>query len=178
MAQTIRRVVTYQDADGVSRFLTDGDAPNVNIMDDLGGFALTEIWETTAAPTSNTGTDDAGAGITHLEPALGSGGSVVRFCEFPPHTDETLKAASGDEFGDYAEDGVFAQSDRHPMMHKTSTVDYIIIVKGELWAVLEEDETLLKAGDILIQRGTNHAWSNRSDEPCLMAAVLISADPV
>jgi hypothetical protein len=178
VAQKIRRVVTHQDADGKSRFLTDGEAPNVNVLDDLGGLALTEIWETTTAPTSNTGTDDAGAGIVHLEPALGSGGSVVRYCEFPARSDEALKAASGGAIGEYAEDGVFAQSDRHPLMHKTTTVDYIIIIKGEIWAVLDEDETLLKAGDVLIQRGTNHAWSNRSDQPCLLAAILISADPV
>jgi len=178
MAQKIRRVVTYQDSQGVSRFLMDGDAPNVNVLEDLGGLALTEIWETASAPATNTGSEDAGLDITHLEPRLGSGGSVVRFCEFPPHSDEALAAASEIGVGDFAEEGVFAPSDRHPMMHKTSTVDYIIIIKGEIWAVLEEEETLLKAGDILIQRGTNHAWSNRSNEPCLFAAVLVSADPV
>jgi mannose-6-phosphate isomerase-like protein (cupin superfamily) len=178
MAQKIRRVVTDQDGNGVSRFLIDGDAPNVNVLENLGGLALTEIWETTAAPATNTGTDDAGADVDHLEPKAGSGGTVVRYCEFPPHSDEALKATMVEEVGDFADDGVFAPSERHPMMHKTSTVDYIIVIKGEIWAILEEEETLLKAGDILIQRGTNHAWSNRSDEPCIFVAVLVSAEPI
>ena len=178
MVQKIRRVVTYQDGDGVSRFLMDGDATNVNILDNLGGLAITEIWETTSAPATNTGADDAGANVNSLEPKAGTGGAIVRFCEFPPHSDDALEAATVTEVGDFADEGVFRPSDRHPMMHKTSTVDFIIVIKGEVWAVLEEEETKLEAGDILIQRGTNHAWSNRSDEPCLIAAILIEAEPV
>ena len=64
------------------------------------------------------------------------------------------------------------------MMHKTSTVDYLIVLKGEIWAVLETGEVCLKPGDIMIQRGTNHSWSVRTDEPCLLAAVLVNANPV
>jgi quercetin dioxygenase-like cupin family protein len=64
------------------------------------------------------------------------------------------------------------------MMHKTSTVDYIIVLKGEIHAVMEKGETLLRAGDILVQRGTNHSWSVRGNEPCIVAAVLVSAQPV
>jgi quercetin dioxygenase-like cupin family protein len=63
-------------------------------------------------------------------------------------------------------------------MHKTSTVDYIIVLKGEIYALMEKGETLLKAGDILVQRGTNHSWSVRGDEPCIVAAILVSAKPV
>ena len=62
-------------------------------------------------------------------------------------------------------------------MHKTHTIDYAVIVKGEIYAVLDQEEVLLKAGDSLVQRGTHHAWSNRSDEPCTIAFVLISALP-
>jgi quercetin dioxygenase-like cupin family protein len=58
-------------------------------------------------------------------------------------------------------------------MHITDTVDYAIILAGEMYAVLEETETLMKAGDILVQRGTNHAWSNRSDEVCRVAFILV-----
>ena len=71
--------------------------------------------------------------------------------------------------------------DRHsadPMMHKTSTVDYIIVLKGEIYAVMETGEKLLRAGDILVQRGTNHSWSVRGNEPCIVAAVLVSAKPL
>jgi uncharacterized cupin superfamily protein len=64
------------------------------------------------------------------------------------------------------------------MMHITSTVDYIIVLQGEICAVMDKGETLLKPGDVLVQRGTNHSWHNRSDQPCVIAAVLVSADPV
>jgi quercetin dioxygenase-like cupin family protein len=64
------------------------------------------------------------------------------------------------------------------MRHKTSTVDYIIVLKGEIYALMDEGETLLKAGDILVQRGTNHSWSVRGNEPCIVAAILVNARPV
>ena len=64
------------------------------------------------------------------------------------------------------------------MMHATATVDYIIVLKGEIWAILDKGEKLLKQGDILIQRGTNHSWSVRTTEPCVIAVVLIGAKPV
>jgi quercetin dioxygenase-like cupin family protein len=67
---------------------------------------------------------------------------------------------------------------RHPGMHKTATVDYAIVLSGEIYAVMDEGETRLRAGDTLVQRGTNHAWSNRSETPCLVAFILVSASPV
>lgn len=63
----------------------------------------------------------------------------------------------------------------HPLMHETKTLDYIVILSGEIYLILEEGETLLKPGDIVIQRGTNHAWSNRSDENCIQLAILLEA---
>jgi len=67
---------------------------------------------------------------------------------------------------------------RHPGMHKTNTVDYAIVLSGEIWAVLDEGEVLLRAGDCLVQRGTNHAWSNRAEKPCVIAFVLVAAKPL
>jgi quercetin dioxygenase-like cupin family protein len=64
---------------------------------------------------------------------------------------------------------------RHPGMHKTNTLDYAVVLSGEIYAVMDEDEVLLNAGDCLIQRGTNHAWSNRTDQPCRIAFVLVDA---
>jgi uncharacterized cupin superfamily protein len=65
---------------------------------------------------------------------------------------------------------------KHPGMHKTNTVDYCVILSGEIWAVLDESEVLLRAGDVLVQRGTNHAWSNRTEKSCVIAFVLIAAE--
>ena len=60
-------------------------------------------------------------------------------------------------------------------MHKTDTIDYAIMLEGEITAILEGEEKVIRAGDILIQRGTNHAWANRSDKPARIAFVLIDA---
>jgi mannose-6-phosphate isomerase-like protein (cupin superfamily) len=60
-------------------------------------------------------------------------------------------------------------------MHKTNSVDYLVVISGEMWMVMEDGEVLLRAGDCVVQRGTNHAWINKSDKPCLLAAVLIEA---
>ena len=64
------------------------------------------------------------------------------------------------------------------MMHKTATVDYLLVLKGEIWAILDDSEVCLKQGDVMVQRGTNHSWSVRTDEPCLLAAILVNAEPV
>jgi quercetin dioxygenase-like cupin family protein len=69
-------------------------------------------------------------------------------------------------------------SPRHSGFHKTSSVDYAIVLSGEIYALMDEGEVLLKAGDVLVQRGTNHAWSNRGDESAYVAFVLIDAEPV
>jgi Cupin domain len=67
---------------------------------------------------------------------------------------------------------------RHPGFHKTSSTDYAIVLSGEIIALMDEGEVLLRAGDVLIQRGTNHAWSNRTDEPAYLAFVLVDAEAV
>ena len=67
---------------------------------------------------------------------------------------------------------------RHPGFHKTNSLDYVIVLSGEIYALMDEGELLLKSGDVLVQRGTNHAWSNRGDEPALLAFVLIDAAPL
>jgi quercetin dioxygenase-like cupin family protein len=63
-------------------------------------------------------------------------------------------------------------------MHKTNTVDYAIVLSGEIYAVLDESEVLLRAGDCLVQRGARHAWSNRTEKPCVIAFVLVAAKPL
>ena len=67
----------------------------------------------------------------------------------------------------------FSQNKRHPFMHRTETVDYAVVLEGEIVMLLDDDEVKLKAGDVVIQRGTNHAWSNRSDKPVKMLYVLV-----
>ncbi len=174
MAWRIRRVVTGHDQQGRSTFLLDGLAPNVKEMESMPGVALTDLWETTTAPADNSGSADAAARPVKLEPP--SVGSILRIVEFPPDT----QWRGADAARAFASIGAAHAPDAHssdPMRHKTSTVDYIIVLKGEIYAILDTGETLLKAGDILVQRGTMHSWSVRGNEPCIVAAVLIGAEP-
>jgi mannose-6-phosphate isomerase-like protein (cupin superfamily) len=174
MVQKIRRVVTGH-RDGKSVIVMDGIAPNVKEMASMPGLALTDLWETAAAPASNAGNDDAAARPVHLEPP--QNGTILRIVEFPPDSAWRNKADAKEAFTSIGAGHAKDSRSADPMMHKTATVDYIIILKGEIWAIMDEGETLLKPGDILVQRGTNHSWSVRGNEPCVLAAVLVSALP-
>jgi len=176
MPYRIRRVVTGHDKAGKSVFVTDGKAPNVLEMASMPGVALTDLWRTRTAPASNAGNADAAAGRIVLEPP--ADGTILRIVEFPPDSAWRNRTDGKDGFKSI---GAGHAQDRHsadPMMHKTSTVDYIIVLKGEIYAILETGEKLLRAGDVLVQRGTNHSWSVRTSEPCIVAAVLVNAKPV
>ena len=176
MIWRVRRVLTGHDGQGRSTFIADGEAPNVKEMTAITGLALTDLWETGAAPASNTGDKDAAERPVRLEPPRN--GTILRIVEFPP--DSAWRGATDGKAGFKAIGAGHAQdkSSSDPMMHKTSTVDYIIVLKGEITAIMEAGEKLLRAGDILVQRGTNHSWSVRGSEPCIIAAVLVSAKPV
>jgi hypothetical protein len=176
MAWRVRRVVTGHNAQGRSVFLDDGLAPNVKEMESMPGVALTDLWETTASPASNEGNADAAARPVRLEPP--KAGTILRIVEFPPDSRWRGRADAGRAFDSIGAGHAPDRPSDDPMRHKTSTVDYIIVLKGEIYALMDEGETLLKAGDILIQRGTNHSWSVRGSEPCIVAAVLVGADPV
>jgi mannose-6-phosphate isomerase-like protein (cupin superfamily) len=176
MLRKIRRVVTGHDARGKSVIVSDGPSPHVLMIPGRDDFGLTNLWVTDGAPASNVGNADAAARPVVLEPP--AGGSIFRVVEFPPDkvaASFDRKAAFSSMGADHAMD---PDASRHPGMHKTATVDYAIVLSGEIWALMDEGETLLKAGDCLVQRGTNHAWSNRSDAPCLVAFILVSARPV
>ena len=176
MIWRVRRVLTGHDAEGRSSFIADGPAPNVKEMSAMPGLALTDLWETAGAPASNAGDKDAAARPVHLEPPRN--GTILRIVEFPPDAAWRNRTDGKDGFKSIGAGHAQDQASADPMMHKTSTVDYIIVLKGEIYAVMETGEKLLRAGDILVQRGTNHSWSVRGSEPCIVAAVLVSAKPV
>lgn len=170
-----RRVVTGHDDKGRAVVLFDGESPHSFFLEKAGGLQLTEIWETRSSPADNAGSQDAGDHERRIEPV--GGGSVFRIIEYPPDS-VRLKTLDPDRFfrgmGARAAD---AAARKHPGMHRTDTIDYCVVLSGEICAVLDEGEVLLRAGDCLVQRGTNHAWSNRSDTPCVIAFVLIAAKP-
>jgi mannose-6-phosphate isomerase-like protein (cupin superfamily) len=173
MVQKVRRVVTGLDDNGKSTFLIDGVAGNVKEMESMPGLALTDLWETTAAPASNAGKADAAARPVRLEPP--QNGTILRIVEFPPDAAWRSNADALKAFESIGAGGAKNSHSADPMMHKTATVDYAIVVKGEIYAVMEKGETLLRAGDVLVQRGTNHSWSVRGKEPALVAFILVGA---
>ena len=173
-----RRVVTGHDANGKSTVLSDDDCKvSVAIWHD--DFVVTDAWRIATLPTDNGKFVEP---CTAMELEGAPTGNVCRIVQFPPDRAylEGVDAASG--FGELGKTGPAAgasyEGAPHPLMHRTNTVDYIIVISGEVYAVLERGEVLLRQGDILIQRGTNHAWSNRSDKPCIVAAILNGAEPL
>jgi hypothetical protein len=175
MLRPIRRIVTGHDAQGKSIIVRDGPSPHALTLPGRDDFGLTNLWVTDRSPADNSGNADAAARPVVLEPP--PGGSIFRVVEFPPDRPGAFdRQAAFDAMG--AGHAMDASAARHPGMHKTATVDYAIVLSGEIWAVMDEGETLMRGGDVLVQRGTNHAWSNRSDQPCLVAFILVSATPV
>jgi mannose-6-phosphate isomerase-like protein (cupin superfamily) len=175
MLKPIRRIVTGHNAQGRSVIVSDGPSPHVLALLDDPPLGMTDLWVTARTPADNTGTVDAAArpAIT-LEPPRG--GSIFRVVEFPPDQATAGKLDRRKLFeAMHAGDAMDPAGARHPGMHRTTTVDYAIVLSGEIYAVMDEGETLMRAGDCLVQRGTNHAWSNRGQAPCLVAFVLISA---
>lgn len=176
MIWRVRRVLTGHDADGKSTFIADGLAPNVKEMASMPGLALTDLWETSGAPARNDGKADAAKRPVRLEPP--KNGTILRIVEFPPDSAWRENADARAAFKSIGAGHAKDKASSDPMMHKTSTVDYIVVLKGEIHAIMEKGETLLRPGDVLVQRGTNHSWSVRGNEPCIVAAILVNAQPV
>ena len=143
------------------------------MLEKAGGLQLTELWSTSETPADVSKPGDRARRERRIEPD--AGGSVFRIIEYPPDA-QRLKSFKPEEH--FASMGVQAATEakrRHPGMHRTKTIDYAIVLSGEIYAVLDEGEVLLKAGDVLVQQATNHAWSNRTDKPAVIAFVLIDA---
>lgn len=176
MGKKVRRVITGHNADNKSCILMDGHAPNSMEMGSMAGLLVTDLWETTVTPADNSGEKDNADRPIRLEPP--ANGTLFRMVEFPP--DSTWKnTASGLEgFESIGAGHVVNQTSDDPMMHVTMTTDYAIVLEGEVWAVMEEEETLLKAGDVLVQRGTMHSWSVRGDKTARVAFILVNATPL
>jgi mannose-6-phosphate isomerase-like protein (cupin superfamily) len=182
MSNGIRRVVTGNDAQGRSRVVIDGAAANVRQSPQRPGVVINNLWMTDSMPAKTAG-DDAGARLAKLEPV--EGGTNFRIVEFPPEKDyigKVSEAAARQAFAEMGGAHAIVGSEgggdkpRHPFMHRTRTLDYALVLEGEVVLMLDDGEVTMKAGDVCIQRATNHVWSNRSDRPCKIAFILIDGD--
>jgi mannose-6-phosphate isomerase-like protein (cupin superfamily) len=173
MARSIRRVVTGHGADGRSTVLADGPAHNVKQR--RAGNASTLLWVTDECPADVSGIADGGEREIGVPPP--SRGTIFRVAEFPP-------GAGGDGFNNemllhdfgIGADVARGHPPRHPAIHRTRTLDYVIVLEGEIDLLLDDAEVRMAAGDVVIQRGTNHAWINRSAGVCRLAMVFIDAE--
>ncbi len=168
-----RRIVTGHDADGRSVVAIDDNGPHR-----LGN--LTELWTAETTPASNAGVRDGTDRKVRLAPP--DGGSVFRFFQVPPQSTsqgieaDELARMVRDRFAAMDAENALVDTTRHPAMHKTRTVDYIILLSGRVTLLLDEAEVDLEPFDVVVQRGTSHAWVNQGDETALLAGVLIDAE--
>ena len=171
----VRCIVTGHDAEGNAIFTEDGAAPSVHTNPKRVGYYLTNLWMTDQTPCFVGNDADPSSRPLTLEPS--KNGTVVRIIEFGPEgawTKNLDGAGAKEAFGALGTNKASTfKSGGHPLMHRTETVDYALVLEGEITIVLDKEERLMKQGDFLVERGTNHAWANRSGKPCKMLFVLI-----
>jgi quercetin dioxygenase-like cupin family protein len=178
MTHKLRRVVTGHNNHGKSIIeLDEGPAKEL----EANGSGLFEIWMTRGLPATDNQMFRDYIAEEELVLCPPDGAVKVRWFMVPPEmegaSDEDKEAAAAFGFAAVQAEHARVDTTRHPMMHKTKSVDYIIIIKGEVDMLLDEGEARsLKPGDVVIQRGTNHAWVNHGKEPALLVAVLVDAE--
>lgn len=166
----IRRVVTGHDDNNQSVVISDGTPPRS--LQRPSGLTTTLLWSSTEMPIAASYDDKDMGDLDYGIPPSPSG-TIFRILEFPP---ENLNPSPSYDY--LKEDGAHSQAEKpHPGMHETETVDYAVVISGRITLILDAEEVDLKAGDVVIQRLTNHAWSNRGTESCRIAFVLVDAQP-
>jgi hypothetical protein len=171
----IHRVVTGHDADGKAVVAINGPLPNIVELQAIPGMIFHEVWETHGMPAPVDNSADPSTGpMMHGPPKQGT---RIRFVDLPPDTSylaeaDTRMKSLFEEVNNV--EGLTTKADSpHPMMHRTESIDYGVVMEGELTLVLDDSEVLLKPYSVVIQRGTNHAWANRSSKLCRMLFIQI-----
>jgi len=178
MSDHVRRIVTGHDADGRAIIQEDRPVPRVQRIGGEHGPLFFEVWNTRESPAriDRASGEPEESGISLAPP---KNGTRIRVLDIPPD-DASLEALSPEQIKAHFAEVAAADASshagagsRHAFMHRTETVDYGIMLEGELTLIMDEGETVIRAGDIVIQRGTNHGWANRSGQPCRIAFILI-----
>ena len=173
----MRRIITGHNKEGKSVISIDGP-PARSIGEEAGG--LFEIWNTDGSGLdTKTDTDRADIDIL-LSPS--KGGTKFRYFQINPIPEgipqEAIEAATAEAFEKIGAAHHGVDTSRNAAMHETDTIDYIILLKGDVSLILDEEEVKLKPYDVVVQRRTNHAWVNHGTEPALLIAVLIDSSLV
>ncbi len=171
--EPVRRIVTIDDEEGKSLVIADGPSPDARGDPARPGFSSARIWVTDASPARIGEYRDAVLVHPHMiEPPRA--GSLCRIVTFPPDNTFLAKVGANEVAAFFHAMGspgasTYSTTALHPYMQKTQTLDFCLILEGEITLVLDTEEVHLKVGDTVVQRGTNHAWSNRSNRPCRIA---------
>ncbi|WP_223433287.1 cupin domain-containing protein [Pseudomonas sp. GL-B-26] len=175
----IRRIVTGHDEQGNSVFVSDDFAPRAQSFASIPGHAMAQLWTTPAQPTRLENERDPTLDRASLIPP--QGGTSIAMFDFPPDTVMQNPVDGVQAFGELsaALPGLIESFEPdHPGMHTTATIDYGIILEGEMWLELDNGQSrLVKAGDIVIQNGTRHAWRNKSERIARALFVMIGVSP-
>jgi hypothetical protein len=172
---SIRRVVTGVASDGSATFISDGPTPRVNEFVHTPGFSNAIVWATEADDTLATAARDRSRQVSFV-PAPGA--TQLAFVTFPPSSvfaspDFDPEAAGAEQLQLSPGLAELFEPDA-PGWHTTPTIDYAVVLEGELWLELDNgEETLLRPGDVVIQNATRHAWSVRGDTPATIAVVMV-----
>ena len=168
---SFRRVVTGHNAK--SQAVVASDAPPTRVFDNLGekGLVFYEVWNTRESP-ARIDRNDAEPHEDKLSLPPPPGGTRIRVLDIPPDRPNTDFDTVFDSIG--GKDAHIREGKRqHGSFHRTRSVDYGIVLSGEITLLLDQGEVTVKAGDIVIQRGTHHGWVNRTNHPCRIAFVLV-----
>lgn len=173
----IRRIVTGHDEHGNSVFVSDDYAPRAQSFTSIPGHAMAQLWATSAHPVCLEQRNDPTLEYASLIPPLG--GTSLAIFDFPP---DSVMQNPADGVRAYEELGaalpglIESFEPGNPGMHTTATIDYGIILEGEMWLELDHGESrLVKPGDVVIQSGTRHAWRNKSERIARALFVMIGA---
>lgn len=174
--QDVRRVVTGHDETGRAVVVSDSTPPHVTRPEHQPGLAFHELWNTRESPTPVTATEAEPTDL-HRDTAPPTNGTIIRIVDIPP------EGAEGPAFDKETAEALFAQvglaenaehtiPGRHPLMHRTESIDYAVVLKGQIVLLLDDEEVVLEQGDMVVQRGTIHAWTNRTNAITRMLFVL------
>ena len=174
----VKRVVTGRNASGESVFVSIGDAPRTHDLQHIPGMALTQLWSTPASPSLDVRISDPTAQQSSVLPDVG--GTQLMVVAFPPDrvmmSPSFNAAAAVEEHLRHAPGLAEKFEPDNPGMHTTDTIDYGIVLRGEITLELDAGRVEhLRAGDVVVQNGTRHAWRNQGGEVALVAFVMIGA---
>jgi mannose-6-phosphate isomerase-like protein (cupin superfamily) len=172
-SKPVRRVVVGHDQQGKAVAVFDG--PKTPMARSPGGNAVLNLWITAEAPVDLTGAEDRAERKVGVPPP--EQGTIFRVVDFPPYSEQAQVSHAEHEktLTGMGIDPTTQGYPRHPNTHRTKSIDYAIVLDGEIDMLMDDSEVHLKTGDVLVQQGTNHASVNNSGKSCRIAFVLIDA---